>query len=309
MSYTNRLEEAVRQAESASEIARQWANGPENTTVPTESGPLPTIAELMRQKANEIDENAANIALFESNLAAEKSTVPVGGAPAGSLADSLYFARSAAAISRLVEPSTAKQFGLYRLDQNNYFVWRPLGGQFWQRWLLNRDTNTVPFNLNEMYIKQVLGYIAAQDTGVTYTGTWATTNGTSALSSASDTTYISGRARQAIAAGDYVEVSYNGGGDLYVVFSGRTTGNYVNVLLDGKKDYLTLPDDGSGNKYFDSYTPVDLTHKQLIRIAQGVPNGNHTIRLTVQHRKTQARQVIGLYSMRCHLIVMKLGLG
>jgi hypothetical protein len=54
MSYTNRLEEAVRQAESASGIARQWANGPEYTLVPTESGPLPTLAEFMRQKGAEV---------------------------------------------------------------------------------------------------------------------------------------------------------------------------------------------------------------------------------------------------------------
>lgn len=58
MSYTNRLEEAVRQAESASEIARQWANGPANTTVPTESGPLPTLAEFMRQNTSLLNELA-----------------------------------------------------------------------------------------------------------------------------------------------------------------------------------------------------------------------------------------------------------
>lgn len=82
MSYNSRLEEAVKQAESASEIARQWANGPDNTTVPTESGPLPTLAEFLRLKGNEIDDNAANIAAFETALADVNSSKMIAGVPA-----------------------------------------------------------------------------------------------------------------------------------------------------------------------------------------------------------------------------------
>jgi len=193
--------------------------------------------------------------------------------------------RSAASIPRMVQPSTSKGVGLFRVDENNYHVWRPLGGQFWQRCTVSRTTTGIPLNWRETHIKQVLGYITARDAGVVYTGGWAVDGGTSALSSASDNTYIGGRGQQAIVAGDYVEISYTGGGDLYVVFAGRTSGNFINVLLDGKKDYLTLSDDGAGNRYFDSYTATDLSYRRVVKIASAVPTGSHTIRLTVSATK------------------------
>lgn len=105
MSYTNRLEESVRQAESASDIARQWANGPANTTVATESGQLPTIAEFLRQKGAQIDANAANIAAFQSSLAAANSTELVGGTAAakvgGFISKTDVLADGRAAINKL----------------------------------------------------------------------------------------------------------------------------------------------------------------------------------------------------------------
>lgn len=197
------------------------------------------------------------------------------------------FAASAASLNRLGQASTAKTLGVKRNSENNYEIWRPLGGQYWQQIKLNRTANNVPLNWQETRIKQVLGYICAED-GNTYSGTWATLDTVSGLSEGSGNLYVGGRARQAQAAGDYVEIPYVGGGDIYVLFAGRTSGNYVNVLLDNAKDYLVLPDDGSGNKYFDSYTAADLQYKQLVKIATGVPSGNHTIRLTVSSLKNPA---------------------
>ncbi len=76
-----RLEAATVKAESASEIARQWANGPENATVTTESGELPTLAEFMRQNgqlvAGAVQRNA---------LADPSSSLLVGGIPVNALA-------------------------------------------------------------------------------------------------------------------------------------------------------------------------------------------------------------------------------
>lgn len=197
------------------------------------------------------------------------------------------FAMSAASFNRLGQPSSTKSLGLKRITENEYQIWRPLGGQYWQQAVLRRTANNVPLNWQDTYIKQVLGYICSED-GNTYSGTWATLDASTGVSSASDTTYIGGRARQSQTVGDYVEIPYVGGGDIYVVFVGRTSGNYVNVLLDGSKDYLTLPADGSDNRYFDTYTSTDLQFKQLVRIASGVPNGNHTIRLTLSASKNPA---------------------
>lgn len=72
-----RLDEAATLAENASAIATEWANGPENTFIETESGPLPTLAEFMRSKATVIDG-----AVQESALAEQTSQLQVGGVTA-----------------------------------------------------------------------------------------------------------------------------------------------------------------------------------------------------------------------------------
>jgi hypothetical protein len=194
-------------------------------------------------------------------------------------------AASGSSRARIPYSYDQKQIGLFKQSDNQYYVWRALVKPAWLRYGLARSGSGIPFNLNEMFIKQVLQYKAARDSGVSYTGTWASDTTTTALISGDPQTYISGRAQQATTPGDYVEITFTGGGDLYVVFVGRASGNYVNVLLDGSQDYLILPDDGSGNSYFDSYTAADLSYKQVIQIASSVPNGSHTIRLTLSSLK------------------------
>lgn len=49
------LQEAADKATQASELAGLWANGPDNTTVPTDSGPVPTIAEFNRAAQARVD--------------------------------------------------------------------------------------------------------------------------------------------------------------------------------------------------------------------------------------------------------------
>lgn len=56
MTPEEKLEAAADKATAASDIAYEWANGPEFTSVDTESGPLPTLAEFLRQKGSEIDD-------------------------------------------------------------------------------------------------------------------------------------------------------------------------------------------------------------------------------------------------------------
>lgn len=89
MSIEQRLEAATVKAEAASEIARQWANGPELSTVPTESGPLPTLAEFMRAKATVIDG-----AVQQADLADTNSTQAIAGVVASDLAKSYGFSET-----------------------------------------------------------------------------------------------------------------------------------------------------------------------------------------------------------------------
>lgn len=59
MSTAQQLQEAADKATKASSQAKTWSSGPINTTVPTDSGPVPTIAEFIR--ANQVRaDNAIN---------------------------------------------------------------------------------------------------------------------------------------------------------------------------------------------------------------------------------------------------------
>lgn len=56
MSTIQDFEEAAAKATQASSQADTWANGPINTTVPTDSGPVPTIAEFTRAAQERVDD-------------------------------------------------------------------------------------------------------------------------------------------------------------------------------------------------------------------------------------------------------------
>lgn len=195
------------------------------------------------------------------------------------------FANSAASESRLLQPSTTKNLAIKKNSELEIEVWRPLGGQFWQQVKIKRNEINTPFNWQETNIKQVLGYITSEKPEVTYEGGWETVNNVSRLRSADPRVYIGGLGSQSVAAGDSVTIQYLGGGDIFVVFAGRTSGAYVNVLLDNKQDFLVLSKDVNENAYFDTYNEVDLSYKQVVKIASGVPNGTHTIKLTVSNER------------------------
>lgn len=182
-----------------------------------------------------------------------------------------------------------RNVGLHRKAEHEYHVWTPLGGRYWLDMEISREDQGLPWNWRGGWVRQVLGMNAQADGGHAYTGDWANNAGTEYnLVTASPTGYIGGRAKQAVKSGEIVTITHDGGGDLFVVFTGRTSGAHVYVTLDGGTDYLVLPDDGAGNRYFDSYTPVDLSNRQIVQIASGVPAGSHEIVLTVANTRNPA---------------------
>lgn len=183
-------------------------------------------------------------------------------------------ARAGASEPLLIQPSTNKMVGINRQDANNYRLWRPLGGRYWASYLVTRTGPDIPFNWAETVLEQVLAYKTAEEDGVTYTGP------TAPLTSLSATQYVNGRGRRLDGAGTYVEVTFQGGGDLYAVFFGRDDGAHVSVTLNGKRDYLVLPAKGDGTRYFDAYSAAQAP-KKLVQIASGVPEGSHTVRFEV----------------------------
>ena len=61
MSTIQEFEAAAAKATQASAQADTWANGPINTTVPTDSGPVPTIAEFNRAAQERVDDAIDNV--------------------------------------------------------------------------------------------------------------------------------------------------------------------------------------------------------------------------------------------------------
>lgn len=69
--------------------------------------------------------------------------------------------------------------------------------------------------------------------------------------------------------------------DVWVHFTGRTSGGYVKVEVDDAQALVNEIDDpaGLGFKAFPSYSATDLKRRQSIKVASGL-TGAHTVRLT-----------------------------
>lgn len=69
--------------------------------------------------------------------------------------------------------------------------------------------------------------------------------------------------------------------DLWINYTGRTSGGYIKVEIDGAQALVNEIADpaGLGFKAFSSYAPTDLTRRQKIRVASGL-TGPHDVRLS-----------------------------
>jgi len=66
--------------------------------------------------------------------------------------------------------------------------------------------------------------------------------------------------------------------DLWVHYTGRTSGGYIRVDIDGDQALVNEIDDpaGLGFKAFSSYTAIDLTRRQSVKVASGL-TGTHDV--------------------------------
>ena len=192
--------------------------------------------------------------------------------------DYSYAKSSSLANTYVPEYTTSKPMGFIKRSDNEIEIFNHTFGPYWIRKLLYRESPDSPFNIVEQTFEQFFEIIAARDDGVTYAGSWAVDNNSTGLSTPGKA-YISGRAQQSLLSGDYVDVDFNGGGDVFVVFSSQDDGAQVNVTIDGSSEYVILPEDVNGDKFFDTYAPLPVLHGQIVQVASGLPEGNHTIRL------------------------------
>lgn len=162
-----------------------------------------------------------------------------------------------------------KNVYINRIATDTYHVYRHLGDWYWCRSLLTQNgITTNPYNLNDTEIMSIKSYILAKNTSVTYpAGAWTD------ITSQNATTYIGGTARYVNGVGAQVQIPFNGG-DVYVIFVGRTSSANIKVTIDGSTSLVSTPN-------FDAYTSTDLKYKQIIKVASNVPAGSHTLTLTV----------------------------
>lgn len=154
-------------------------------------------------------------------------------------------------------------------------LYRPVTSDgYWQE-VVMRNSAPGPYCWNETAIRRYMTVTTAASANCTYTGTW--TN----LGSASPTTYTGGLGKQGDNgnSSEFVDITFDGPGDLYVFYTGRTLGAYFRVEVDGSTNNATeLPSNGT-YRYIDTYNAVDNTYKSVALVTKGLSAGAHTIRL------------------------------
>jgi len=115
---------------------------------------------------------------------------------------------------------------------------------------------------------------------LTLTGSWSQlqTSGSGRAGSYTGNRAISTGSTGASAA---VQVDRDLPYDLWINYTGRTSGGYVKVEIDGAQALVNEIVDpaGLGFKAFSSYAPTDLTRRQKIKVASGL-TGPHDVRLS-----------------------------
>ncbi|MBI1620027.1 hypothetical protein [Aquamicrobium zhengzhouense] len=198
-------------------------------------------------------------------------------------------AQAPAVLATFASPATWKKMGVRRNSANSYEIFRPLGGNIWQRYEVGRSGAGIPQNWREDWLTRFLGYQTVDDVGFTMDGTWTSVN------SASASLHVNGRSRQAgwtpaspPSPMPYIEFEWDGDGDLYLLYTGRTSGTYAEVTINGSADLVSLPINAAGKAWFDSYTPVDNQYKQAVKIASSLARGTYTVRVTPMNERNPA---------------------
>ncbi|PJI85116.1 hypothetical protein BC777_3112 [Yoonia maricola] len=114
---------------------------------------------------------------------------------------------------------------------------------------------------------------------MTLTGSWSQlqTSGSGRAASYTGNRAISSGSAGATAT---VQVDRDRPYDLWINYTGRTSGGYVRVEIDGAQTLVNEIADpaGLGFKAFSSYAPTDLTRRQTIKVASGL-TGPHDVSL------------------------------
>lgn len=158
-------------------------------------------------------------------------------------------------------------------------VWTEVGPRHAACLILDNDDPTTRFSWRETLIAELRNVYPIG--ALTLAGSWGQMQSSGSGLSGS---YTGNRAisTSAVTATASVTVTRDATYDLWVHYTGRTSGGFVKVEIDGTQDLINEITDpaGLGFKAFSTYSPADLQRRQTIKVASGL-SGARSVTLSL----------------------------
>ncbi|MCK0096525.1 hypothetical protein MWU60_13160 [Yoonia sp. F2084L] len=158
------------------------------------------------------------------------------------------------------------------------FAWTELGQGYVARMRLDSDDPTTRLSWRETLIAELRNIYPVG--ALTLSGSWAKlqSSGSGRAGSYTGNRAISTGSASALA---QVTVGRAAPYDLWVHYTGRTSGGYIKVEIDGAQTLVNEIDDPAdlGFKAFSSYSSTDLLRRQTVKVASGLM-GNHDVAIS-----------------------------
>jgi len=156
-------------------------------------------------------------------------------------------------------------------------IWSEVGPRHAACLILDNDDPSTRFSWRETLIAELRNVYPVG--ALALTGSWGQMQSSGSGLSGS---YTGNRAISTSAATASVSVSVTRDTtyDLWVHYTGRTSGGHVKVEIDGTQDLVNEIADpaGLGFKAFSTYSPIDLSRRQTMKVASGL-SGAHNVTL------------------------------
>ncbi|MDP5084682.1 MAG: hypothetical protein NWQ23_04615 [Yoonia sp.] len=186
---------------------------------------------------------------------------------------------SAAPLAAFFRQGGGTHVGLAQAPNGGLAVWTEVGAEHAARLRFDNDNAGTRYSWRETVVANLRNVYPVGRMALT--GSWSQqqTSGSGRSGSYTGNRAISTSSTGAIAA---VTVDRAATYDLWINYTGRTSGAYVRVEIDGSQDLVNEIGDPAalGFKAFSTYTPSDLQRRQSIKVASGL-SGAHEITLTL----------------------------
>lgn len=222
--------------------------------------------------------NVQSPAVITKKLALESGAALVGS-PLGTVSDETESARGIN-LARVKENeflslASANKNGVAVVKtQTGYFIYRHVGGDNWLEYVMTNSGEAAagvdtPWKVTSQRLFRLQGYISVND--MTIGAGW------SHIETLDPSSYTGYYAKQSAIDGSNISTTVNSQGELWLLFTGRTSGGICEVSVNG-----------GAAVDVDTYNATDLTNKQAVKIASNLPSGAHTVSITVTNRKNAA---------------------